>query len=399
MKQTECVQITDIAFGGDGVARLADQRVIFIPFAAMDDELRIRITEEHRSFCRGEIVEILKEGEGRVEPKCPHYRRCAGCCYQHLTYEKQLQAKTRQLQSLLRRIGKLDSDLTIEVFASPKPYFYRNKLKMTALDNQNPTKGFGYFTADNETVLSIEHCPLVHPNISKAYQEWLENPTPASSITFRCGVDERVLSFTTKEAVGNRFVREQVAGKSVDVPLGSFWQVNPAVAELLIAKATDLLKQQPISLFVDAYSGIGTFSLALGNIPDKHVLIEINPESTKYAQEIFKQFGVKAPEVYHGATEKILPRYLKKLGKKSRDVTLLLDPPRTGCEKEALTAVRQSEVAQLLYISCNPATLSRDLQRLGVDQGLWNIESIALFDMFPQTMHFETLVFLSRKRG
>ena len=186
--------------------------------------------------------------------------------------------------------------------------------------------------------------------------------------------------------------------REVRVPLGSFWQVNAPVAERLAATVRDWIAESPPVLLVDAYAGVGTFSLAAGPGAGKRVLIETDGEALRAAEWNHRAWGLGECERVHGAAERVLESTLKTARANAVGVTLMLDPPRTGCAKRVLETIVRSGVSRVLYVACDAACLARDLNVLTGRDG-FRLARLGFFDMFPQTAHFETLALLVRSGG
>ena len=399
--------IGDVAFGGDGVARMEDGQVVFVPFTAVGDRARVQIVEAHRNFARGVVAELLEGGEGREEPPCPHYGICGGCRYQHLTYEKEVATKAAQLQALLQRVGGFDELPPLElVFPSPNPYGYRNKLRVEPLElgdpkAQDPHLSYGYCQLDNKTFFELDVCLLatlpINEFLPKAQRTpWAKKnarrPRPYP-MTLRQASDGSTHLYFGHAPSSIPWLAEKLLGRDVRVPLGVFWQVNPPVAEALVQTVRDWFAETPTETLVDAYSGAGTFSLALSEHAKQCVLIETSRDSLQAAEHNHLQWGTPNLDCLCGKAGSMLQRTLAKCS--SRDTTVVLDPTRSGCEPKVIDAIARHRPEQILYVSCNTSTLARDLKRFCADE-VYAIRRIALFDMFPRTAHFETAVQLTR---
>ena len=434
------VTIADLAFGGDGVARLPEGGVVFVPFAALGDELRIRITSVRKNFAFGEILEVLRPGEGRCEPVCRHYGECGGCQYQHIGYEQEIAAKKKQLGDLLRRIGGFQELPEISpCFASPKHYGYRNKFRLEAsqrprnpdIDGEGVRKvvEYGYYRLDNRSILPIHNCALVCDELNALLRgalksDWArqnarraqkeggaeeaseKEAAPkrrAGGASARRQFQETPGALTLRQTSGGEhafffgkapknlpWLRESLAGQEYSVPAGSFWQVNPDVASKLVETVGAWLTSVPwLTSLIDAYSGVGTFAAALKYPFVERLLIESDPEATEAAKlNLSRQ--ASGHQIVSGTTEAVLPKLLPKFP--SGSTLVLLDPPRTGCQEKVLDTLLKNHPRAVVYVSCNPSTLARDLRKLSA--GGYSLERVGLFDMFPRTAHFETATLL-----
>lgn len=394
--------ISDLAFGGDGVARTAEGEVVFVPFAAVGDRLVAEIVQTHARYARGEIRELVEPGPGRTEPVCPHFGRCGGCRYQHLDYATEFAAKCAQLPSVLQRLGGQGELPELDVrIPSPADYGYRNKIRVEPFGEKYETpKGalvlYGYCELDNRTYFEVDACPLAHPALNELLPkaprtQWgrrnanREKPRP---MTLRI-TDSGETSYYFGRAPQNiPWLTEHLLGREVRMPMDGFWQVNPGAAEALVHTARDWFSASPTRWLVDAYAGVGTFALALGEWAERLVLIESDAAALKAAEHNLMQWGLVG-KLIPGRTEKHL--FISLDHAPSNNTTLLLDPPRTGCGDATLKAILRHRPRQVLYVSCNPATLARDLKVLCTDKG-YRIRRVALVDLFPRTAHFESLV-------
>ncbi|MDD4098051.1 MAG: class I SAM-dependent RNA methyltransferase [Lentisphaeria bacterium] len=400
------VTITDLAFGGDGLARLDDGAVVFVPFTAVGDVAEVEVTDVRKSFLRAELRRLLTPGPGRAEPACRHYGVCGGCVYQHLDYPTQCAAKQKQLADLMARIGKFAAFPAPEpAVPSPLEYGYRNKLRLEPTapirDDQGVRLGYGYCQRDNKTFFLVRSCPLGMPCLNdllpKAVRSaWgsqnAKRPKPYT-LTLRVPANGEPTFYFGHASPKVPWLHETVLGEDVSVPLDSFWQVNPPVADRVIGTVAAWFRETGARALIDAYGGVGTFSLAIGQDAQFRVVIENDRLATAAAEYNHAQKGLKA-QVILGSTEVVLPRVLTKIT--PAETAVILDPPRTGCQPKAIAAIRNTRPGHVLYVSCNPATLARDLKALCQD-GLYRPVRSAWFDMFPQTPHFETAVLLQKE--
>ena len=409
------ITITDLAFGGDGVARTPDGGVIFIPYTAVGDEILATVTQVRKNFARGEVAAIIKPAPERCAPQCRLYGKCAGCQYQHLEYAAEFAAKQKQLRDLLRRIGGFNELPEFDIaFAAPQQYGYRNKLRLEPAFMELPgVEGerlvYGYYGSDNKTLIRVTNCPLANDVINDdildaIHSDWgranakkkkKKNDERPGAITLRATAEGKLAYYFGYAPKRVPWLQERLNDLEYSVPLGSFWQVNPAVAGKLVGRVAQWLEpKDSIETFIDAYAGVGTFTCAMKNAFKERLLIENDREAAKAAEFNVvnrHQFGC---QIIPETTEKALPKLLKKCNAPSTAV--LLDPPRIGCQSVVIDALRNCRPAVVAYVSCNPATLARDLKALCAN-GDYHLDKLAIFDMFPRTAHFETAVLLSAR--
>ena len=409
MKQSDTlVELTlaDVAFGGDAIGRRPDGKAVFVPFAMAGERVRVRIESDQPRLARGTLVDIIEANPRRGAAPCPYYTSCGGCVYQHMEYGAELDCKQRQLVELLHRVGGLDSLPEAEpAYASPSEYGYRNKLRVEPLTVRagpgDERVGYGYCRRDNVTFFELASCPLAAAPLNDLLprlpltREGRRNatrPRPAP-LTLRLTREGGTSFFFGRAPRRVPWLHERLLDRPVSVPLGSFWQVNAAVADALVRRVAEWFAASPTRTLVDAYSGVGTFSLAIGKNAQARFLIESDDQALQAAEHNHAQWDGLECRCRRGTTEAVLPRLLADANLKR--TTVLLDPPRQGCGPSVLKALCDFPVGQVLYISCNAATLARDLKRL-VQAGGYRVSRLALFDMFPRTAHFETAVCLDR---
>ncbi len=401
------VTISDLAFGGDGVAKLEEGAVVFVPFAALGDVLEVEITEHKKSYFRARIKQILLAGADRIEPLCRHFGRCGGCAYQHLQYSAEFAAKQKQLLDIMQRIGGFRSLTALDFsFPAPEIYGYRNKLRLEPSEPVREDDGihmtYGYCLIDRKNFFTVKECPLAMPvinqTLSKAIRSpWgkqnAKKPVPAA-VTLRASADGQCQFYFGRAPVNVTWLKEKIDGQEVSVPLGSFWQVNTPVADALLKTVAAWADPLPVENLIDAYSGVGTFSIALKRPFRERILIESDRQAGDAASLNLaaRAYGCR---IVKDTTERALPKTLKTTNPKQ--TLVLLDPPRNGCQEKVLQTLLKYPPEHIFYISCNPSTLARDLKKL-CGGGKYQLEKLALFDMFPRTAHFETAVHLSRQR-
>ncbi|MBT3375278.1 MAG: class I SAM-dependent RNA methyltransferase [Lentisphaerae bacterium] len=398
--------IGDVAFGGDGVSRTSDGCVVFVPSTTIGDSVRAEVVSSHRHFSRAVVRELLTPGPGRCEPACPFYGRCGGCRYQHIDHATQVELKKGQLLELLRRVGRLGSVPDVDpIVPCPTPFGYRNRLRLQAF---RPTAGddrleYGFCELDNETLFPVDKCPLASAEVNAVLapaqrSNWARKNTTRPhpfDLSVRRDSTGRTVFFFGRAPRAFTWLTESVLGNPVRVPAGGFWQTNPAVAESLFKTVSEWFSAAPTPYLIDAYSGVGALSLAVGGAAKRRWLIERDPGAAEAASHNHTELGISSVTSMHGATEKVLPGLMSQLGERLTETTLLLDPPRSGCAGRLVEGLAASSFARILYVSCNPATLARDLGKMVSEDG-YRLRRLALFDMFPQTAHFEVAALLER---
>ncbi|HEY6112327.1 MAG TPA: class I SAM-dependent RNA methyltransferase [Chthoniobacterales bacterium] len=347
--------IEDIAFGGKGVGR-DEGKAVFIPFTVDGERVRARIVREKKQFAEAELVDVIEPSTHRVTPSCPYFGRCGGCAYQHIDYEHQLTIKSRQVRDILQRIGKINDPPIRSLIPSAKQYAYRNRITVHVEEGV-----IGFFARDSHHLIDIERCPISCDEINRALAELRAQKPRNGHYTLRTASTRRV-----------------------------FAQVNDQVADALRDLIRDLIPANQ-RLLIDAYCGAGFFAKSL---LDKFERI-IGIDWDKFAIAAARKTG-SDKETYIAADVEAELTNLPALSSQVAEsggvgVTIIVDPPATGLSASARSAIINLAPDRFFYISCNPATLARDLKELCVN---FMIESITPFDMFPQTTEIEVAVHL-----
>ena len=356
--------IHDIAFGGEGVGRI-DDFVVFVPFVIVGETVEVEITEVKKNFARAKLLRVEKSSPERVEPECRYFTQCGGCQYQHIAYATQLRLKHKQISDLFERVGKIPADKIAPVIPSPQPYGYRNRIMIRSQWN-GPAKKLviGFIRADNNFVEDIEECKIAEPAISEQIKQVRANPPPKGGIKI-------VL---------------RIPPEGWDVPPDSFFQNNFFLLPKLVETVRDFLKSSDAKYLVDLYCGVGFFGIELADLVESFVGVEYDRLAIKAAQRNLVNGKISNGEFISATVEEVLPELLKKFS--SEKTAVILDPPRKGCLPETLGLLRETRPAQVIYVSCHPATMARDLNILCAD-GVFELARVQPLDMFPQTQHVE----------
>lgn len=379
------VTIETVAFGGDGIGR-PENIVVFVPFTAQGDVAEIEIREAKKRFLRGRLRRLITPSADRVDPPCPYFRRCGGCHYQHIGYAKQVEMKTRQVAEAFERIGKFPSPPVEPVLPSPVPYGYRGKAEFHAERSRDGTARIGFMDAGGTRLVDIERCAIMEESINEQLA-FLRKPAHAPP-----RVDRYVVWSHTGRSEEKHVVRI-VKGKEILVPLEGFFQANRALTDGLVDTVLDLAGVGPAETVLDLYCGSGLFALFLAPSCARLIGIEIDGEAVECARLNMERQGIRSAVFHHGDVGDVLE---KEFGGTSAAVdAVVLDPPRAGCEREALERLVGLGPAKVVYVSCDPATLARDA-RLLVDGG-FGLSVVRSLDMFPQTKHIECVALFLRR--
>ncbi len=418
------VTVKSIGAGGFGVAALPDGKVVFIPRTAPGDRVRIRVVKEKARWARGEAVEWVREGPGRRQPPCPMYSRCDGCSLQHLEYGDQLRWKSGMVGDALRRVGKVGVR-NPEVVPSPREFHYRNRVTFTLrrLPGGRIVAGFREL-GHRGRVLNLEsECLLPEEPIRTAWgqlrQEWgtnahrlpggrqirltLQNGLDGVSLLMRggkgrgdpetilervaglCSVWQEVRGEGVRHLAGESFIRIRWGEGALKLGGGGFVQVNAAAGEALYDYVLGEIGDVKGRRVIDAFCGPGILGRAIAGLGADVTGIDVAPSGTA-ASRNREGTGFKR---LVGRVEKELKRLLPA-------EVVLLNPPRTGMDASIPSALESKPAKMIVYVSCDPATLARDLKRM---ESSYRVTRVRSFDFFPQTGHVETVVTLVAGRN
>ncbi|MEW6335406.1 MAG: class I SAM-dependent RNA methyltransferase [Thermodesulfobacteriota bacterium] len=389
-------RIVDVAFGGDGVAR-GEDRVIFVPFTVDGDEAEVEITAVRKRYARGRLLRIITPSERRTSPLCRYYARCGGCRMQHIAYPHQLEIKHRQVAEIFRRIAKMPCPPVAPVIASPRPYGYRGKAEFHLAGGRGGVWRMGLMAEASHDLVEVTRCELADESINRKYGHFREalrcSPVPVPGGRQVFWSDEP--GDSPMEVVPGpdlpREITRRVRGKGMAVPYGGFFQANVALVGELVGQVEAMSALSGRETVIDAYGGVGLFSLFLGPRARRVVLIEGNREAARCAECNVRGEGLIRVEVLPGDVARMLTRAF--VATRERADVVVLDPPRDGCGTEVIAALEVMRPKRIVYVSCNPATQARDVGLL-LERG-WSLRLLQPMDMFPQTAHLEVIALLT----
>ena len=356
--------ITDLAFGGDGVGRIGEF-VVFVPFVIPGERVDVELVDVKRQFARARLLAVVEASPHRVWARCPHFGECGGCQYQHLEYREQLRVKHKQVADLLERVGGFPPEVVQPVVACPQPYGYRNRIMIRSQWHKPEQRlVMGFLRHDNRLVVDLDECAIAEPGLNAEIRRVRANPPPKGGIK----VSLRILP------------------DDWEVPPDSFFQNNYFLLPQLVETVQARLAAAGVRHLVDVYCGVGFFGLSLAAGLDSVIGLECDAPAIRAARRNAERRGVPNATFVAGTAEDRLPGLLANLD--SAQTAVILDPPRVGCQRSVIECLRSVRPAQLLYVSCHPATLARDLKLLCGD-GVFRLERLDPLDMFPQTQHVE----------
>ena len=379
--------IHDLAFGGEGVGRI-DEFVVFVPFVITGETVEAEITEVKKNFARAKLLRVITPSPERVAPECKYFGACGGCQYQHIDYAAQLRFKHKQIADLFERVGKISRAVVAPVLPCPAPYGYRNRIMIRSQWN-GPAKKLeiGFIRTDNKFVEDITECKIAEPALNEQITHVRANPPPKGGIK----------------------VVLRVQPENWEVPRDSFFQNNFFLLPRLVETVREFLKAAgvqasacsdaspqdakkqaeawtPTRHLIDLYCGVGFFGIEAADVVDSFVGVEYDQLAIAAARKNAASRNITNGEFISAKVEAILPALLQKFS--AEKTSVILDPPRKGCWPETLELLRQTRPAQVIYVSCHPATMARDLNILCAD-GVFELARVQPLDMFPQTQHVE----------
>lgn len=435
--------ITGYASDGAGVARV-EGMAVFVKNAIRDELADILIEHVGHNAAWGRVVKLLQASPARRRPDCPHYDLCGGCQFRHMNYPEELEAKRTRVEDALRRIG--GTELTVPViYGAKNTERYRNKVQMPVSD-----QAIGYYRARTHQVVDVEDCPLQPSRAAdcrRAVEEWMRvYQVPAyrekahsglvrhlylrfnqAGETLCClvingksvphggelvrllrqadqGLAGVVLNLNTRRTNvilgeqsrvlwGRDWLEETLCGLTFRLSVPSFFQINREQTEVLYSKALELAGLTGTETVLDLYCGIGTISLCMARKAGRVIGAEVVPQAVEDARANAARNGISNAEFFQGDAGEVARRLA---AEGVRPDVICVDPPRKGLAPEVPAILAGMEPARIVYVSCDPATLARDVKRLR-ELGYAPV-SAAAADLFPRTAHVETVVLLSRKK-
>ncbi|EJT6496239.1 23S rRNA (uracil(1939)-C(5))-methyltransferase RlmD [Clostridium perfringens] len=439
-------------YEGEGIAKIDNKYPIFIEGALKGEKVKVRIVKVNKNFAYGKLMEVLEASEERVNPPCAIYKRCGGCKLQHASYKAQLDFKWDRVKDCVSKIGKLDPSIVKYPLGMENPWRYRNKVQLP-IGLINGEVKIGFFAPRSHDIIDMESCLIqdeIGDKVVKLTREWIEKfnirPYNIDGEYDEKGIVRHIMirrGFTTNEVMvvlvtngeklphkeefvdlmvknipGIKSVIQNINSKKTNVILGlesktlwgedtisdyigdfrfnisplSFFQVNPTQTEVLYGKALEYANLTGNEEVFDAYCGTGTITLFLSQKAKKVYGVEIIPQAIDNAWINAKENKVENVEFFVGESEVVIPDLINK-GVKA-DV-VVVDPPRKGCDKKLLDAITNIDAKKIVYVSCDPSTLGRDLKVLE-ENGYKTLE-VQPVDMFPNTAHIENVALLIKK--
>ena len=400
--------LTGNAYGGESFGRDIDGRMVFVPFTIPGEVVRVRTVESHKRWARALPEKWVEPSDQRIEPRCPHFRTCGGCHYQHIPYALQLEIKAEIVRDQLVRIGGFEDPPMRSPIPSLNAWNYRNNLRFHLTEDGNP----GFVTFDGQRVFHVEECHLPEQELNDLWAQLdLDPSTTLEGISLRSGGEgEQMVILHGTDAPDGEIAIESptsvvwTSSRGVFILAGqdhfyfdlnrhqfrvsalSFFQVNTKMIPELVQQATELLSIEPGQTIYDLYAGVGLFSASIAESGVHVVAVEESPHACRDFSLNLDRFS--HIDLYEGGVGIALPQI------KPQPDAVLIDPPRAGLSRAALDSLLDRSSSRIVYVSCDPATLSRDGKRLKA--GGYSLESVTPVDLFPQTFHIETISLWTR---
>ena len=450
------LKIEDMGVDGAGIGK-SDGMTFFVKDAVIGDVVRAKIIKLKKTYGYARLMELLEASADRVEPNCPYYRQCGGCQIQALSYEKQLEFKENKVRNNLERIGGFTKIPMEPIVGMDEPYHYRNKAQFPVGTDKEGHIVTGFYAGRTHTIIPNRDCALGLPvnreildiviDFMEKYHistydektgkglvrhvlircgfssqekmvcliingkslphgeklvEALRKIDGMTSISLNCNTERTnvILGHKTIVLWGQEYITDQIGDISYEISPVSFYQVNPVQTEKLYGLALEYADLHGEETVWDLYCGIGTISLFLAQKAKQVYGVEIIPQAIENAKRNAVKNGIENAEFFVGKSEEVLPEFYEKeaaAGRKAHADVIVVDPPRKGCDEKLLDTIVKMAPDRVVYVSCDSATLARDLKIL-CEQG-YELKRVRAVDQFCHTVHTETVVLLSHKKA
>lgn len=452
--ETHRLTITDLNNEGEGIVRVGGERfVLFVPDALPGEDVTCRLVQVKKNYGTAKVLERHSLSPDRTAPRCPHFGQCGGCQLQHMTYTAQLTMKTRAVRDAISRIGGIQNPPVEECIASPTQWGYRNKAAVPVQRNAREKFSAGFYKPRSHDIIHLKECKVLLPELENkllgiidllremgfsGYSDGRENKVInfIRHIVLRegkfskeslCGVvgtkkladPQRKLLATkiqteipalggliynknnstgnfiwgeqSEQVYGAAEMEEHLGAYKFRFEISSFFQINSQQTINLYNKTAELALENSPQKILELYSGVGSLTAFLASGTERVTAVESWKPAADYISANAKRNGQSNVEVYSGKAEEIISEL-----RDNRYETVVLDPPRTGCAPEVIDTLLNIAPERIVYVSCAPATLARDIKLLAQDK--YELKTALPYDMFAQTGHVETIAMLERKK-
>ena len=443
--QNLIVKAVDLTHDGLGVVRLEDGYTVFVENMLKGEVASIEVTERRKKFGFGKVIEFVQKSPFRLVPKCKHFNECGGCRLMHMDYDVQIQFKKYRLELMMKKL-KYDPALVDDIICMVNPYYYRNKVEIKFAQGEKGIQA-GFFRAKSHQIVDLNECYTMSKksfelltlikNVCNELGIQAYNSEDETGVLKSCIIRESTRnkeivfllnlakdSFEQEEAFvekisikyplvkgigvvnaldesvfssdeirllyGKNYLNEELLGVNFEIGFRSFFQVNTVQTERLYKKAIQYARLRKKDKVIDAYCGIGSIALSIAKKVYKVFGIEVVASAIKDAKKNAEINGINNAFFEVGNAGSVIQKW-----KKYNFDCIFVDPPRKGCSKTFLNTIISMKIPKIIYISCNPATLTRDLEHL--IEGGYTIKGVTPVDMFPQTQHVESVTYLTIK--
>ena len=446
--QTVQLEITDMTNEGMGVGH-ADAMAVFVPHTAIGDVIEALIVKVKSSYAYGKCMDILLPSPSRKQAECTAYNRCGGCQLMHIEYPSQLEIKRKFVYDALVRLGGQDPSLKVDIIHAPDDFHYRNKMVYPVGKDKDGKTVCGFYAKRSHNIIPLAACPLGMGDDGKIISAVLsymdmysvepydeekhggsvrrifirrgrvsgetmvvvssknktlpeeavlarmiqEADSTVSSVVLNINPKRTnlVLGAENRTIAGKDAISDTLCGNEYQISPHSFFQVNPEQTENLYNKAIEYADITKDDTVLDIYCGIGTISLTAAKYAKKVIGVEIVDQAIEDAKANAQANGILNARFYAGSAENVVPRIID--GGEKPDI-IIIDPPRKGSDEITLSTIIKAQPRKIVYVSCNPATLARDIKYL--NQGGYTLSKVTAVDMFPNTVHVESVALLER---
>lgn len=449
---TFTVDIIDIGTNGEGIAKLSDGYTLFIKDAIVGDKVSVKVMKPTKSYAYARLMEIVIPSQFRVEPKCPVAKSCGGCQIQEMAYEQQLKFKENKVKNNIMRIGGIKEPPMLPIIGMDEPWRYRNKAQFPVGYSSDGRIISGFYAGRTHSIIECVDCIIGTPenkiivdivklhmseNGISAYDETTGKGTVRhilirkgfktgqimvcivingdmlkcadklvmnlckmagmTSISYSINKDKTnvIMGKNIVNLYGDGYITDYIGDVAFRISPLSFFQVNPVQTKMLYGKALEFAGLSGEETVWDMYCGVGTISLFLARNAKKVYGVEIVPEAIDDAKKNAEINSITNAEFYVGKAEDVLPKHFEETGE-GADV-IVVDPPRKGCEQSVLETMVKMQPEKIVYVSCDSATLARDLKYL-VENG-YKLDRVQPVDMFPHSVHVESVAMLKKSNS
>jgi len=451
MKKNDIIEleITDLTGQGSGIGRV-DGMAVFVPLTAVGDIISAKILKVKKNYAYAKIEKIKQASEKRIEADCEFFAKCGGCTFRHISYDEELKVKQQRVSDALTRIGKINDFIMHPIIGCNSPNGYRNKSQIPISRNKDNRIVMGFYGNHSHRIIDNNHCKL-HPkefdDITEVFREWinkykisvydevnhkgllrhlylryaskndqimvcpvingLDIPHKKELISMLRNCTHKIVSIvlninTEKTNVvlgskcitifGKDYITDELCGLVFNISPQSFYQINRTQTELLYSVAAQFAALSGSETVIDLYCGTGTIGLSMAKNAKKIIGVEIIPQAIENAKENARINGINNADFICSDSAEAAENFLK--NGLSPDV-VIIDPPRKGCSETVIDSINKMSPKRIVYVSCDPETLSRDLSLFELKG--FKAREVTPVDMFPRTSHVETVVLLSRE--